>query len=53
MSNLEETILLNEEQQAIIKKQSIEIDNLSFQISEYRQIIQELSDKIARLEKSA
>lgn len=43
----EEEFLKHEEQTILIKKQKIQIENLEFQISEYRQIVKELSDKIS------
>lgn len=44
--NLEEDVLLHEEQAILIKKQKQIIDNLTVQIAEYRQIVQELSQSL-------
>ena len=39
-----------EEKDAQIKKLCMEIGNLEFQISDYRQIVKELSDKLSKYE---
>ena len=39
-----------EKKDAQIKKLCAEIGNLEFQISDYRQIVQELSDKLSKYE---
>jgi hypothetical protein len=45
---MEEEILLNEEQTQIIKKLKAENESLKFQISEYSQIVQELTEKLVK-----
>lgn len=50
--DLEQDILLMEEQIQEIKKLRAQIGNLEVQIADYQQIVKELSDKIALLEKN-
>lgn len=45
---MEEDILLNEEQARMIKKLKAENESLKFQISEYSQIVQELTEKLVK-----
>jgi len=52
IQNLEQDILLMEEQIQEIKRLRAQIGNLEVQISDYQQIVKELSDKIALLEKN-
>jgi len=48
----EQDLLLMEEQIQEIKRLRAQIGNLQVQISDYRQIVKELSDKIELLEKN-
>lgn len=49
MNSIEENLLLNEEQAQIIKKLRAENESLKFQISEYSQVVQELTEKLVKL----
>ena len=48
----EQDLLLMEEQVREIKRLRAHVGNLQVQIADYRQIVQELSDKLALLEKN-
>ena len=52
IQDLEQDILLMEEQIQEIRKLRAQIGNLEVQIADYQQIVKELSDKIALLEKN-
>lgn len=49
MNVMEENLLINEEQAQIIKKLRAENESLKFQISEYSQVVQELTEKLVKL----
>ena len=49
LKEIENIMLTNEEQERLIRKLQIQNDNLSFQIAEYRQIVEELSKKLKNL----
>lgn len=49
LKEIENIMLTNEEQERLIRKLQIQNDNLSFQIAEYRQIVEELSEKLKNL----
>lgn len=46
---MEEDILTNEEQAQMIKKLKAENESLKFQISEYSQVVQELTEKLVKI----
>ena len=52
IQDLEQDILLMEEQIQEIKRLRAQIGNLEVKISDYQQIVKELSDKIVLLEKN-